>query len=364
MSLSGKGFFIWRVQSCEKGDVDAIANLAQAAGLSHILLKVADGNFSYNIDVKTGEDLAAKLAKALKAKNIPVYGWHYVYGYDPKAEADRAIQRVTQLNLDGFVINAEVEYKEQFRAARLFMDRLRGGLQSLPIGLSSYRFPGLHSRLPWSEFLLKCDFCMPQVYWINAHNPADQLKRSLQMFQKITPFRPLVPTGPLFRQGEWEPTVEEINEFVQTSRELNMTGVNFWEWSKARRYLPEIWNWYAAYDWSNGQTVSQDITQLYIAALNQKDLKNIIGLYLDNAVHVTDANAVQGKAQINTFFDKLLNQVLPGGIFTLTSRSGNGSVRHLTWTASSRSGSVYNGSDTFGLVKDKIAYHYTDFSVN
>jgi hypothetical protein len=148
MTLAGKGMFIWRVRGCENGDVQAIANLAQTAGLTHILLKVADGNFSYNIDTKTGEDLAASLTKALKAKNIQVYGWHYVYSFDPLAEADRGIQRVQQLGLDGFVIDAEFEYKEQNRAARLYMDRLRAGLGSLPIGLSSYRFPTLHPTLP------------------------------------------------------------------------------------------------------------------------------------------------------------------------------------------------------------------------
>ncbi len=216
MALEGKGIFIWRVRSCENGDVEAIANVAQAAGLTHVLLKVADGNFSYNIDTKTGEDLAASAAKALKAKNIKVYGWHYVYAYEPLAEADRGIQRVQQLGLDGYVIDAEFEYKEQPRAARLYMDRLRAGLGSLPIGLSSYRFPDLHSRLPWTEFLLKCDFNMPQVYWIFSHNPGDQLKRSLQSFQKISPFRPLIPTGSTFKQGDWQPTIAELEEFVKT----------------------------------------------------------------------------------------------------------------------------------------------------
>lgn len=364
MSINGKGMFIWRVRGCENGDVDAIANLAQAAGLSHILLKVADGNFSYNIDTKTGEDLAEKLTKALKAKKIQVYGWHYVYGYDPKTEADRAIQRVTQLGLDGYVIDAEMEYKEQNRAARLFMDRLRPGLQTLPIGLSSYRFPTLHSRLPWTEFLLKCDFNMPQVYWINARNPGDQLRRSLQSFQNITPFRPIVPTGAIFRQGDWSPTLEEINEFVTTARDLKMTGVNFWEWSKARKYLPEIWNWFSAFDWSNGVTASQDITQRYVGALNERKLDSVLKLYRPDAVHVTDARAIQGQTQIRSYYDQLLQKVLPDGVFTLTSYSGDGSVRHLTWTASSRMGSVHNGSDTIGMVKDQIAYHYSDYSIS
>jgi hypothetical protein len=363
MTLEGKGIFIWRVRGCENGDIQAIANVVQAAGLTHVLLKIADGNFSYNIDTKTGEDLAASLTKALKAKNIKVFGWHYVYAYDPLAEADRGIQRVQQLGLDGYVIDAEFEYKEQNRAARLYMDRLRAGLGSLPIGLSSYRFPDLHSRLPWTEFLTKCDFNMPQVYWIFSHNPGDQLRRSLQSFQKITPFRPLIPTGATFTQGNWKPTVAEISEFIQTARDLNMPAVNFWELSKVRRYLPEIWDWYAGYDWPTGQ-VSQDITQQYVTALNLNDPDQVTKLYLDDAVYVTENQALQGASQIRSYFDRFLHQSLPQGKFTLTNYSGKGSIRYLGWTASSPSGNVLNGSDTIGLLKDKIAYHYSDYRIS
>lgn len=41
--LQGKGFFIWQIQSCEKGNPDAIAAAAQAAGLTWVAVKIADG---------------------------------------------------------------------------------------------------------------------------------------------------------------------------------------------------------------------------------------------------------------------------------------------------------------------------------
>ncbi len=365
MTIEGKGMFVWRVRGCEDGKVQTIADMAQAAGFTHILLKVADGNFSYNIDVKTGEDLADALTKALKARNIKVYGWHYVYGYDPKAEAERAIQRVQGLGLDGYVIDAEMEYKDQPRAARIYMDRLRAGLgASTPIGLSSYRYPHLHPQLPWKEFLLKCDFNMPQVYWLKAHNPGDQLRRCLQAFQKVEPFRPLIPTGSIFTHSDWKPTVEEVSDFIETTKELNLTAVNFWEWSKARKYLPEIWNMFAAYPWANSGQAAQDITQQVIGALNKKDLDQVSGLYRPDAVLVTDAQATQGQPQIRSYYERLVNVLLPQGSFTLTSYSGKGSVRHMTWTAVSKKGSVNNGCDTIGLVNAKIAYHYSDFSLS
>jgi hypothetical protein len=76
--LQGKGFFIWRIADCEKGDVNAIANLANQAGMSHVLVKVADGTQSYNVDLRTKVDLAPAVVQALRARGISVLGWHYI----------------------------------------------------------------------------------------------------------------------------------------------------------------------------------------------------------------------------------------------------------------------------------------------
>jgi hypothetical protein len=42
------------------------------------------------------------LAAALRARGISGLGWHYVYGYNPGAEAKIAVQRVKELGLDGY----------------------------------------------------------------------------------------------------------------------------------------------------------------------------------------------------------------------------------------------------------------------
>lgn len=364
MTLEGKGMFIWRIRGCEDGNVNAIANLAQQAGLTHVLVKVADGNYHYNIDTSTGVDLVGGFVDALRSKNIQIYGWHYVYGYDPVAEADIAIKRVKQFNLDGYVINAEAEYKQpgRSREARIFMNRLRAGLGALPIGLSSYRYPSLHSLLPWKEFLLGCDFSMPQVYWLKAHNPADQLKRCLVDYQKLVPHRPVIPTGVAFTYGDWSPSALEITEFIKTTQQLNLTAVNFWEWSKCRRYLPQIWELIHSYDWS--PILSTDISQEYVGALNLHDPDRLLDLYIPSAVHVTSTHALHGVSAIRNWYESLFKSTLPNGAYSLTGYSGKGSVRHLNWTAVSASGQVNDGSDTLGMVNGKIAYHYSEFSVS
>lgn len=213
MILQGKGYFVWRIWTCENGDVSAIANLAQQANFTHVLIKVADGAYSYNII--NNVDLVPPLVSALRQKGIVVWGWHYLYGNEPVSEADKAIQRIGQLNLDGYALDVEAEFKQPGKdaAARTFMKRLRNAYPSLPIALCSYRYPTYHPQVPWSVFLEQCDYNMPQVYWEQAHNPADQLRRSVLEFQALSPFRPIIPVGSAYRRGSWAASPTEVLDF-------------------------------------------------------------------------------------------------------------------------------------------------------
>lgn len=363
MSLQGKGFFTWRIPDCENGDANAIAALAHTGNLTHILLKIADGIYSYNIDTN-GVDLVPPVVAALRSLGISPWGWHYIYGDNPLGEANKAIQRIQETGVVGYVIDVESEYKDPGKdaAAVLFMDRVRSVFPNLPIALSSYRYPSYHPQIPWEEFLSQVNYNMPQVYWIYNHNPAEQLIRSVSEFQAMTPYRPIIPTGSAYQAGGWAPTVADINEFLATAQSLNLGGANFWEWSNCRRYIPEIWDAISAYQWSVEPIT--DIAQQFIQALNTHDVSTVMGLYTPTAVHVTAARTVQGSDAIRTWYQSFFTNLLPQATFTLSSFTGTGSSRHLTWTAVASTGKVLNGNDTLGLVSGKIAYHYTFFTVS
>ena len=364
MALQGKGFFIWKIPAVENGDPAAIANQAAAGNYSHVLVKIADGAGSFNIDSNRG-DLVPPVVQALRGRGIQVWGWHYVYGNDPAGEANRAIQRLTQLNLDGYVIDAEGEYKQPGKAtaAQKFMSMLRQAFPSLPVALCSYRFPSYHPQLPWKDFLERCDYNMPQVYWQNSHNPAEQLTRSVTEFRAMTPYRPIIAAGSAYKSGAWFPAPAEIQDFLRTAQNLNLSAANFWEWSNCRAYLPEVWKAIQEYPWSS-LPPPQDITQQYITALNSHDPNLVVGLYNPTAVHVNAARTIQGAEAIRSWYQSVFSQLLPNATFTHTGFTGAGSSRHFTWTAVSSAGTVRDGSDTFGLVNGKISYHYTFFTVS
>lgn len=364
MTLQGKGFMIWQIARCEGGNADAIANAAQAAGLTHVLIKIADGPYAYNKDKTTGRDLVPPVVQALRSKGIRVWGWHYVYGANPAGEAQIAVRRVQELGIEGYVIDAEVEYKQpgMDAAARRFMSDLRSALPNFPVALSSFRFPSYHPQLPWKDFLDKCDFNMPQVYWQAAHNAGAQLRRSVREFQGLTPYRPVIPTGPVYKVGDWAPTPVDVIEFMDTARALNLPSANYFEWYYGRTILKPVWDAIAAYPWSAYPT-PPDITEQYITALNSHDANAVASLYSPQAVHITAAQTVQGADAIRNRFSNFFNQVLPNATFSLTGSSGTGNSRHFTWEARSSTSAVRNGNDTFGLLNGKIAYHYSYFTI-
>lgn len=364
MSLKGKGFYIWKVLNCDYGDPEVIAKRARVANLSHVLIKISDGVKTYNYDFTRNVDLVAPVAAALRANGIQVWGWQYIYGFDPIAEARMAIQRMNELNLHGFVINAEGEFKQSGKAtaARKYMQELRAALSHIPIALSSYRFPSIHPQIPWREFLEKCDYNMPQVYWLHAHNPGPQLTRTVREFQALQPYRPVIPTGAAFTEHSWRPTPAEVQTFLNTAQELNLGAANFWEWANARAPSMEpVWVTIRDYPWG-AEPLPKDITEEYVIAVNSGQVENILSLYDPNAVHINSDRMVKGNDAIREWYGQIVPSLFPNLKMTLTGYTGKDNSRRFTWTASSSRGNVENGNDTLGILNGKIAYHYTYFS--
>lgn len=364
MALTGKGFFIWQIPATEGGSPEGIAAAAQAAGLTHVLIKIADGTYNYNVDRLSGKDLVGPVVSAVRSRHIQAWGWHYVYGDDPVGEARKAIERVKSFNLEGYVIDAEEEYKKSGKAAaaRTFMAELNRGLPDIPIALSSYRFPSYHPNFPWREFLESCTLNMPQVYWVSAHNAGSQLTRCVREFKQMTPYRPIIPTGPACKEAGWAPTERDILEFLDTARSLDLSAANFWDWQESRRDTPNLWSVIANYVWPGTTPQPVDLLQQLVDALNSRDANQVAMLYPTNAVHIDSRQTIQGTEAIRLWYLNLFNSILPNASFTFTGTSGKGSTRHFTWRAISQRGEVRDGSDTVGVIDGKISYHYTSFT--
>lgn len=363
MVLKGKGFYIWKIPSCENGNPEAIALTAYKAGLSHVLIKIANGVYDYNYDTSTKEDLIAPVAEALHKRNIKVLGWHYVFGDLPKDEAKAAIRQINRLPLDGYVIDAESEYKGKYTPCRIFMQELRNALPNYPVALSSFRYPKYHMDLPWKDFLSHCDLNMPQVYWEQSHNPGYQLERSQDEFKTaVSPFRPIIPTGAAYCAGGWCPSSNELTELMEKAIALKMSAVNFWSWDYCRQKLPHLWKTIAAFNWPSSPNPEKDLIEKFIELLNSGNVLEITNLYAKDAIHINAGRTIQGDLKLKEYYSDLFGTVFAGSSFSLVKLSGNDQTKHFTWQAQKDTSIIAESEDTVGISNNKIIYHYSSFN--
>jgi len=231
-----KGIYIWNlsVDGKEYTTPEKLAQELKAGGFGHALIKVCDGTSKFNI-LRSGVDLVPLYKKALEDAGIAVWGWGYVYGSYPAGEAAVAIERIRELGLDFFTVDAESEYKGRRSQAVTYMNTLQKEVGTTIFALSSFRFPTYHPEFPWREFLDRVDMVMPQVYWEGATNAGEQLRRCVKEYKEKT-LLPIAVTGAAYKSTSvtWQPTASQVEEFYETAKELNIDTVNYWEWQCAK----------------------------------------------------------------------------------------------------------------------------------
>lgn len=230
MSL-GKGVFVWQLWNCAGGDIDKLIQKAKNRGFTWVAIKIADGRNKYKQSRYFWQtDMLPEAVRKFKQAGFGVWGWHFVYGYYPEREARVAVEQVNTYDLDGYIIDAEAYYKGRYVQANTFVNVLRSEMnKSVDIALCSYRYPSYHPSLPWDEFLSISDLHMPQVYWEGSHNPGHQLTRSVRELLELK-MLPVVPVGSAYARGSWTPTIQDLDEFHDTAKDLSLPGISWWSW--------------------------------------------------------------------------------------------------------------------------------------
>lgn len=256
----GKGCFIWDLRTCAGGSPIALASKAQEAGFSWVAVKVQDGTYQFQPELVPGA------IASLIGAGVEVWAWGYLYGRTTlgksiaQAEAARTVERCKALPVNGFIMDAESEYKTSGGAdrARAYCTAVRSAMPDLTLGLCSYRFPTLHPQLPWSIFLSVSAFHMPQVYWEQAHNPGFQLDRSVKELSALRKL-PIIPVGSAYANGGWAPTVQDLNQFNSTAKMLKLPGVSWWSFQHAEK-RPDWWTAISSHEWNSDTIPPQPLT--------------------------------------------------------------------------------------------------------
>jgi len=247
----GKGLYVWKIEEMPANWEDEFQDM----GISWVAVKIANGISSSNRrrmpDGSKHDTILGPFTEKAKAAGFLVYGWQYVYCYNPVDEAYKAYERVTKFELDGFIIDAEHQCYGKHAQAVQYSTRLRIHLPDTPIGLSTYRFPDQHPRLPYKEFLDICDFNAPQVYW-NAGKAGQELAESYEQYLEIKDL-PFIPAGrAYYGEGFPMPTSREIVHFLNMAQSIGCPAAFFWSadalWHRLKS-LPQIRKAIADYEW-------------------------------------------------------------------------------------------------------------------
>nr|MBP7694092.1 hypothetical protein [Anaerolineales bacterium] len=241
--LTGKGLWLQRISADEAPAIDRLAARLQAAGLNHLILKIADG-----ADPDPAPAIVA-LTEQLSAAGVDVWGWHSLYGDQPgfkgayrpdyhQREAAASLAQLARLQpagLRGLVLEARAEYEQAPARGQRAADYLAALPADLPLALSSWKSPAAHPRFPWAEFRARCNQDLPPVFWVGQHGEgARQLQAVARQYRALTPTRPLAVAGPAFFESDWRPALPDLREFLQAAAALELAGVNLWLWDQLR----------------------------------------------------------------------------------------------------------------------------------
>ena len=244
----GKGMSIWILSRliAAYSSIDAVADRLMEMGVTWIMIKISDGTGKYNLRpvylpgtlyrIGWADDILKPFIVACQRRGIEAHGYQYTYANNPQLEAEAGAKRYVEVGADGFVINAEKEYKEFPGAARTYTETLLVRLpENTPVGMSSYRFPSLHLRFPFKDFMVSGIYWMPQIYWMGRTNPREQLIQSNDELRTISDV-PVIPIGWAFQElGYGPPPASEMDEFHDAVLELDMPAETWWRMDTARR---------------------------------------------------------------------------------------------------------------------------------
>lgn len=236
----GKGAYWWYIYDVP---ADKVIKTINALKLEHIVFKGVNGNMPYPSQGKHQaelKDLIARIRIECPAiRGVFIFGYSYIPSVTAaKSEARAAITWTQYYDADGFVLDAEGEWRTKNQplngeCAKAYINIAKPGLAAIgkSFGLSSYRFPKtMQPDFPWSEFKGDVlDFNYPQVYYLQANNGEAQMDRSKAEYAALGIKAPFIPVGCAFKYGTWKPTPMQLASFAEHAYLKPHPGTSIWD---------------------------------------------------------------------------------------------------------------------------------------
>lgn len=233
------------------GKVDSIARWLVENNFQAIWPKVADGPYVYRwrpyISVPIADNLTPGVVDIFHSYGLLVLGWGFLYGKDPRGEANIAVSQVKTLRLDGYILDAEGTFDAQPAAvanACTITRIIRDALPDLPLAYCGW--PRIwnpknggewHPAAVARAFMVDCDVATPMTYW-DGESPtwaAEFLQQSYDQYRRFTD-KPFIPAGRAYIGDAGKATRENILAFQNRADKLELPGLSWWFLDHAVKY--------------------------------------------------------------------------------------------------------------------------------
>ena len=172
----GKGDWIWQMSAMEANigvsSVQAVVDFEKAHGMQFLIVKCSDGGqWGSSYWPQFNSDLITRC----HAAGIKIFAFGYVYGSyygsgQVAAEINAAVgcmgvKDSSGVPMDGFMIDAEIEYNGRPNDALTYCQGIRAQYPTRFLAHSPYPVPSYNVDFPYIEFGKYCDAVFTQDYW-------------------------------------------------------------------------------------------------------------------------------------------------------------------------------------------------------
>lgn len=286
LPINGKGMYLWQLWTSHGGgkNLPTIVAKMKSIGATWIIFKMGDGDSYYNSSGKslytwatTNYGSMDSVIGYFHANGIKVLPYQYVYGVphrygNPASETDVADQIMSVKGVDGFVIDAEIQYDTlatRTASAKAYCDTLRAKHKGMFMALTAWARVNGHASFPWVAFLSRTDVNMVQTYWAaRPVTPASELSTMNTQFTTNTAAwvsagdsaakKPIMPIGQGMTFGYGSDVLTgDIASFCSACvSTYHFPGASIWEYNQITHSY--VWDEYAAATWPIVNTVRND----------------------------------------------------------------------------------------------------------
>lgn len=252
-AIEGKGMWIWKFRQSESGDAQAIVDRAQAAGLTHLWVRVGDSRDGFY----AGEVLDDLVPRA-RARGLAVVGWGFPYLHDPVADAAWAAQALAWTGpggevLDGFSPDLERSTEGVVmteRRVRVYLGLVRQAAGPRLVVGTVYRPTDRlwASDYPYRAIAAYVDALAPMVYW-GCTEPGDAVTQALERLRDLAPVHVIGQGYDMAAEGgrAGAPTAVETGRFLGVARDGQALGASLWVWQSMSA---DQWGALSDFSWS------------------------------------------------------------------------------------------------------------------